>query len=191
MTKNVLLVLVLAVVVAGGAFAQEAEQGAAPQAAASKLAINAGLAIGNAGETVTSSAMGGLLSVDYRLSAVSVGGELGILNCGEAKAGAIPILAKVAYHFGNNPKMDIALVGKIGFAFGTGDGLKEASGVAYGFDLDFAYYFTPKFGIFAEGGFDRYALAGTMKTEFLGTTISIDYEMPFTKFLTLGVGFKL
>jgi hypothetical protein len=159
-----------------------------------QVTINGGLAMGNAGDSTKKSAIGVLAAVDYRLKGklpLSVGGEVGLLNSSDYKAGAIPILGRVGYHFGNNPKLDLGLVGKVGFAFGSGDGGKDAKGLAFGVGFDASYYFSPKFGAFAEVGFDQYALAAskTVATEHISMTI--DYDLPFTKFLTLGVSYKL
>jgi hypothetical protein len=142
--------------------------------------------------------IGGNVSVDYLLKTkipLSVGGEIGADSASVSTGGskntvtAIPILARVAYHFKlPPPKLDLYVLGKLGYAVGTlkGDQLKNLdnpSGFGFGFDLGAAYYFTKKIGAFAEVGFDRYLL----KSKVEGETI----DLPLTRFLTAGVSVKL
>jgi hypothetical protein len=150
--------------------------------------------------------IGGNVSVDYLLktkSPLSVGGEIGADSASvSVRSGvkdtvtAIPILARVAYHFKlPPPKLDLYVLGKLGYAVGIWKGdMKDMSngdnpgGFGFGFDLGAAYYFTKKIGAFAEVGFDRYLL----KTEAaMGGPSKTTLDMPLTRFLTAGVSVKL
>jgi hypothetical protein len=109
---------------------------------------------------------------------------------------AVPILLRVAYHFDLMPKLDLYGVGKIGYVLGSasasvpnekGKGTTSVSesgynGVGFGIDLGAAYYFVPRFGIFAEVGFDRYNL----EKDVSGAKVVV----PFSRFLTIGVSTK-
>jgi hypothetical protein len=159
MAKKFLLVLVLASVLAGGAWAQEK---------VSKITINGGFAMGNgtmqvvynsAGHTKSEPkpASGAFVSGDYRLPMklpLSVGGELGFFNCEDAKAGAIPILVRAAYHFSFNkiPKLDIYPLVKVGFALGIGDIGKELSGIAMALILASPTISHPSLAHLSKGG---------------------------------------
>jgi hypothetical protein len=129
---------------------------------------------------------------------------------------AIPLLARVAYHFDFARNLDLYIVGKIGYAFGIWKGdvydfamenddnnkgwsTSIPGGLGFGVDLGVAVYFTRNFGIFAEGGFDRYLV----KSEATGKT-NLDYDgnevpwysdqwtinLPFTRFFTVGISLK-
>jgi hypothetical protein len=96
------------------------------------------------------------------------------------------------------PKLDLYLVGKIGYSFGvwsgdTKDYLKDAganfdepSGIAFGFDVGVAYYFTSTIGVFAEAGYDLYNLES--KVSAGGQDITI--KVPFNRFFTAGLSVK-
>ncbi|GHV79301.1 hypothetical protein AGMMS49944_10920 [Spirochaetia bacterium] len=113
----------------------------------------------------------------------------------------VPILARVAYHFAPIPKLDLYLLGKIGVAFGkwsgdyydyakaNGASIDDPLGVAFGFDLGAAYYFTPHFGAFAELGFDDYALE-TEASITVSSSFTQTAKAPIVKFLTIGVAYK-
>jgi hypothetical protein len=102
----------------------------------------------------------------------------------------IPLLARVAYHFDLMAKLDLYLVGKIGFVFGTAvfdyngwttsiETTEEGvDGFGFGIDLGAAFYFTPRIGIFAEAGYDRY------------NGEKDDFTMGFIRFYTVGISTK-
>jgi hypothetical protein len=110
----------------------------------------------------------------------------------------IPLLLRAAYHFDLMPKLDLYLVGKIGYVPGIWKGdnkdfLEESGadvgalgGVGFGFDVGAAYYFNSKLGIFGEGGFDGYMLRSKIK--FGGE--SMTFKAPFYRFLTVGISGK-
>jgi hypothetical protein len=116
---------------------------------------------------------------------------------------AVPLLARVAYHFDLMPRLDLYAVGKIGVVFGMWSGLyddyvKNQQGklefppaISFGIDAGAAYYFTPLVGVFAEAGFDRYGLAAkvTLPTYTYADTIST-IKVPFNRFFTFGISTK-
>jgi hypothetical protein len=151
--------------------------------------------------------IGGNLFVDYLLPIsipLSLGFELGvdgakftIENDGEESMTAIPLLLRAAWHFDLLPKLDLYLVGKIGYVIGVWEGdvkdelekyysIDDVGGVGFGFDLGVAYYPSSKFGVFAEVGFDEYAL----ETKITGGGDSLTLKAPFNRFLTFGISGK-
>jgi hypothetical protein len=139
---------------------------------------------------------------------LSLGGEIGVdsssLGLGEDEDGnaledikvlAIPILLRAAYHFDLFPKLDLYVVGKVGFAFGSvtsgpkaiKDALDSIRGFAFGFDVGAAYYFTSFVGVFIEGGLDDYMLKAKFKDYGYG---AITLDTPFYRFVTIGLSFK-
>ncbi|MDR1466680.1 MAG: porin family protein [Treponema sp.] len=168
--------------------------------------------------------VGGNVYLDYLLPInipLSLGVEIGFDGASttaddgyEDKITAVPLLLRVAYHFDIMPKLDLYVVGKIGYAFGTWSGdtydeysvndyeyyknskVPDPAGFAFGFDVGAAYYFTPKFGIFVEAGFDQYALNSELSGEYWDdyyygwTSYKFDVELPFNRFLTLGISTK-
>jgi hypothetical protein len=153
--------------------------------------------------------LGGNLFVDYLLPIsipLSLGFEAGVDGASfESGNGtykdtitAIPLLLRAAYHFDLLPKLDLYVVGKIGYVIGiwTGDNRDDVDdmngtvdavgGVGFGFDVGAAYYFNSKFGLFAEVGFDDYALETKIKAENFSATL----KAPFNRFLTVGVSGK-
>jgi hypothetical protein len=152
--------------------------------------------------------VGGNVYVDYLLPIsipLSLGGEIGIDSSSFSYGGgkdtvlAIPLLARVAYHFDLMPKLDLYLVGKIGMAFGvwsgdmkdvaerSGGDIKMPIGFAFGFDVGAAYYFTSTIGAFAEIGFDDYMLSTKVSG---GTYDGVTIKAPFYRFFTAGLSVK-
>jgi opacity protein-like surface antigen len=113
---------------------------------------------------------------------------------------AIPLLLRVAYHVDLMARLDLYLVGKIGYTFGTWEGdykdfakknnatIDDIAGFAFGFDIGAAFYFTSVFGIFVEAGFDSYALEGKIKGSY--DSFSYTFEAPFSRFVTVGFSTK-
>jgi hypothetical protein len=108
----------------------------------------------------------------------------------------LPLMIRAAYHFDLLANLDLYLVGKIGYAVGfwsgdfydmVKDDVGDIGGVAFGFDVGAAYYFTPVFGIFAEAGFDDYALESKI-SGYEGTDYTL--KAPFNRFLTFGISTK-
>jgi hypothetical protein len=151
--------------------------------------------------------IGGNVYADYLLPIsvpLSLGFEVGVDTASFEESGAkdsilaIPLLLRVAYHFDLFPKLDLYLVGKMGYAFGVWSGdskdyvedqggkVDTAGGIAFGFDAGVAYYFTPLVGVFAEAGFDRYALS----VKVSGGGISETLDAPFSRFFTAGLSLK-
>jgi hypothetical protein len=151
--------------------------------------------------------IGGNVYVDYLLPIpipLSVGGEVGVDTSTFENGGykdtvlAIPLLARVAYHFDLFPKLDLYVVGKVGYVFGIWNGdtkdylesqggkLETEGGIAFGFDVGVAYYFTSILGVFAEAGFDRYA--GRAKAS--GGGVSQTADVSFNRFFTVGISAK-
>jgi hypothetical protein len=150
--------------------------------------------------------IGGNLYVDYLLPInipLSLGGEIGVdtstIDDGFDKDGvlAVPILLRAAYHFDLFPKLDLYVVGKLGYAIGkiTSGPLKEyvdsAGGFSFGIDVGVAYYFSSSFGVFAEAGLDDYMIE-TKITESIPYVGSFSYtvDTPFYRFATFGLSFK-
>jgi hypothetical protein len=157
--------------------------------------------------------VGGNVFVDYLLPInipLSLGFEAG-LNSGSVEGDglkdtvlAIPLLLRAAYHFDLMPKLDLYLVGKIGYVPGiwTGDNKKMLEtvggdigmmhGIGFGFDIGAAYYFNSKFGFFGEGGFDAYLLKSriTFPGSFQVQEANATLEAPFYRFLTIGISGK-
>jgi hypothetical protein len=146
--------------------------------------------------------LGGNVYVDYFLPInipLSLGGEIGADSSSFTAGGetdtvmAVPILFRAAYHFDLFPRLDLYLVGKIGYAFGfiTSGASKEdfdsAGGMAFGVDAGLAYYFSSVFGLFIEGGFDDYMV--TSKFSYGGGS-SYNVDTPFYRFVTLGISLK-
>jgi hypothetical protein len=108
------------------------------------------------------------------------------------------MLVRAAYHFDLMPKLDLYLVGKIGYVPGIWTGVAkddlESGGVTvgaiggfgFGFDAGVAYYFNSKFGLFGEGGFDAYLLRSKMTDGNDSATL----KAPFYRFLTIGISGK-
>jgi hypothetical protein len=124
----------------------------------------------------------------------------------------IPLLFRVAYHLDLLAKLDLYLVGKIGYAFGFWEGdfytwSKDApyngksgdiGGLAFGFDIGAALYLSPRFGFFVEAGFDSYALEAKLEGDAIEYYESQDYSYhweetliaPFKRFVTFGISTK-
>jgi hypothetical protein len=151
--------------------------------------------------------LGGNIYIDYLLPIgvpLSLGFEAGfdtatVEGFGAELAGnAIPLLARVAYHFDLMANLDLYLVGKIGYVLGFGryeyeieededfysysETFDNFGGMGFGFDVGAAFYFTPRIGVFAEAGFDRYNL----EKEMFGETI----KALFSRFFTVGISTK-
>jgi hypothetical protein len=142
---------------------------------------------------------GGNIFVDYLLPIgipMSLGFEVGYDTASlgnayyEIVGYAIPLLLRVAYHFDLMANLDLYLVGKVGYVLGGGtekyDGYEDTedgiNGLGFGFDVGAAYYFTPRVGVFAEAGFERYSL----EKDFDGYTL----EFPFSRFVIVGLSTK-
>ena len=126
---------------------------------------------------------GATFALDYFLGkyCFSVGGELGYIggNSYTWGFGAVPVLGRLGYHpdLGVN-NLDIYGLLKLGFAMGIGED-EKAFGFGIGFGLGGRYFFTNKFGVFTELGFERYSFAiegGDIK---------------FTKIFTIGATYKM
>jgi hypothetical protein len=151
---------------------------------------------------------GGNAYLDYLLPVgipLSLGAELGYdtgkvtIYGDDDTVAAIPVLIRAAYHFDLMPRLDLYLVGKLGYSFGSWTGpykdyaagrgvtIEDPSGVAFGFDIGAAFYVTASVGVFAEAGFDNYALEAEAKAS--GEKVAT-FEAPFKRFLTLGLSFK-
>ena len=152
--------------------------------------------------------VGGNLFVDYLLPIgipLSLGGEVGVDSASFKYAGiytdtviAIPLLLRAAYHFDLLPKLDLYVVGKIGYVIGIWEGetkdmvksigasVGDIGGIGFGFDVGAAYYFNSKLGAFAELGFDDYALESEITSSGYNQTL----KAPFNRFLTIGVSGK-
>jgi hypothetical protein len=204
--KRVFMVMALALlstVFAAGMFAQVTVSAGL---ALSSLDAEGNL-LSNFGSVDTEIGIGGNLYADYLLPVgipLSLGFEFGVDTAKFSVSGGghtykdtitvLPLLLRAAYHFDLLANLDLYLVGKIGYAVGFWGGniydalknyIDSVSGVAFGFDIGAAYYFTPVFGVFAEAGFDDYALEVKVKGGYTGTA-----EMPFYRFLTFGVSTK-
>jgi hypothetical protein len=208
MAKKIALALIVALAAAGAASAQ--------------VTISAGAALSSAdaaGVGLQSEAgLGGNIYLDYLLPIsvpLSLGFEVGYDTAAWTSdaitAITVPLLLRAAYHFDLNPKLDLYLVGKIGYVIGavSGSGISSAQsngitvegrgGIGFGFDIGVAFYFSPVVGLFAEAGFDRYnvgyTVSGDYKTyEGYGQSSTVNYsesfDVAFNRFLTVGLSFK-
>jgi opacity protein-like surface antigen len=201
MTKKLFLAALAAVLTAGAVNAQVTVSGG--------LALSYMEAKSDYGTSIEGDiGIGGNIYADYLLPIgipMSLGVEVGVdtssfkIDSAKDTVLAIPILARVAYHFDIMPKLDLYLVGKIGYAFGIWNGdtkdviekydgsIDNKGGLAFGFDVGVAFYFTPTVGIFAEGGFDDYMLESEFK--FPGEK-GEKLEVPFYRFFTVGLSLK-
>jgi hypothetical protein len=131
---------------------------------------------------------------------LSLGIEVGVDSAFSNTTLAIPLLARVAYHFDITPKIDLYLVGKAGYAFGiwrgeerdqieaSGGSVGKFGGFSFGFDVGAAYYFSSFWGVFIEAGFDQYGLTGKVNYGYGGGEEIV--KIPFRRIVTLGVSFK-
>jgi hypothetical protein len=205
MTKRIFLAAIAALAFAGAANAQITISGGFALSAAE---IKASAYEGEIG-------IGGNIYLDYLLPIgvpLSLGAEVGVdtstfpfsgggdMVGGEDVAIAIPLLLRVAYHFDLMPKLDLYLVGKIGYAFGavTGDSIdwakdqgadvKVEGGLGFGIDAGVAFYFTSLVGIFAEAGFDQYNGKYTVTDSYSDESSSTG--VIFNRFFTTGLSIK-
>ena len=208
MSKKGFLAVVLAVLAAGVVSAQVTISGGFALSymdAHASSQINSMTIKGDVGA-------GGNIYLDYLLPIgipMSLGFEFGADSSSFSQGSykdsvlAIPLLLRAAYHFDLHPKVDLYLVGKIGFVIGawSGDNYDEAKsdgatiepdppvGLGFGFDLGGAYYFTPRFGLFAEGGFDGYMLQTKIDYSNAGG-VPVTLDAPFYRFVTIGFSTK-
>jgi opacity protein-like surface antigen len=111
----------------------------------------------------------------------------------------VPLLVRAAYHFDLVSKLDLYIVGKIGYAIGFWSGAfhdtsgfsGDIGGLAFGFDAGVAYYLTPVFGLFAEAGFDDYMLETEFTEHIVGIgDLKYTLKAPFNRFVTVGISTK-
>jgi opacity protein-like surface antigen len=111
----------------------------------------------------------------------------------------VPLLVRAAYHFDLVAKLDLYVVGKIGYALGFWSGefydisgiTSDIGGLAFGFDVGIAYYLTPVFGFFAEAGFDDYMLETKFTERYVDVgDFNYTLEAPFNRFVTVGISTK-
>ena len=207
MSKKGFLAVILAVLAAGAASAQVTISGGFALSY-----MDANLKTDGAGVSIKGDVgAGGNVYLDYLLPIgipMSLGVEFGVDSSSFSSYSgwkdtvlAIPILLRAAYHFDLHPQLDLYLVGKVGWVFGAWsgdqyDGIKNMGasiepdppmGIGFGADLGIAYYFTPRFGLFAEGGFDGYMLQTKLKVSGQGTAT---LDAPFYRFVTVGISTK-
>jgi hypothetical protein len=104
----------------------------------------------------------------------SYGGYEAYTETTEIEVAVIPLLFRIAYHLDLLARLDLYLVGKFGYAFEVwkGEFIEQAPDTfTFGVDVGAAYYLSPRFGLFAEAGYDSYG----------------DY---FNRFLTFGISTK-
>ena len=190
--RNLVLAVLLSAACVTGAFAQVTVSGGFALSTTNSVTVE-GFDSGIEGDV----GVGANIYADFLLPIgvpLSLGFELGYdvsklkLGLAEETLGAVPLLLRAAYHFDLMANLDLYVVGKIGYAVGTysGSGLEDIGGVAFGFDVGAAYYFTPTVGVFAEGGFDDYAL----EAKIAGFSDS-KVKASFFRFLTAGISLKL
>jgi hypothetical protein len=205
MTKKGFLAVILAVLAAGAASAQVTISGGFALSYMNATSSGGGDSYHVKGDI----GAGGNIYLDYLLPIgipLSLGVEVGADSASFQDGGlkdtvlAIPLLLRAAYHFDLHPQLDIYLVGKAGWVFGAWSGEIRSAveregatidpdppmGMGFGADLGIAYYFTPVFGFFAEGGFDAYMLQTKVKARGLAMTL----DAPFYRFITLGFSTK-
>jgi hypothetical protein len=207
MTKKIgFLVLVMACL-AGAAYGQVTVSGGFALSTMEAKAKGGGSSMTMEGDV----GLGGNIYFDYLLPIsipMSLGFEIGADGSSFTTEGqsnskdnitAIPLLLRAAYHFDINPKMDLYLVGKVGYVIGIWEGdvknlldtmnadVDPIGGFGFGVDLGAAYYFTSNFGIFAERGFDGYMLSTKVK---ISGVSDLTIYAPFYRFLTVGISAK-
>ncbi|MDR1147170.1 MAG: porin family protein [Spirochaetaceae bacterium] len=104
----------------------------------------------------------------------SYGGYEEYTETTEVKVAVIPLLFRIAYHLDLSSRLDLYLVGKFGYAFEVWEGVfieQAPDTFTFGVDIGAAYYLSPRFGLFAEAGYDSYG----------------DY---FNRFVTFGISTK-
>jgi hypothetical protein len=200
--------LLFSVVCARGVFAQITVSGGLAVSTVTEITVSG---MGKA-DVDSGLGIGGNLFVDYLLPIglpLSLGAEVGVDGAkftiggsGDETIMAIPLLLRVAYHFDLMPKLDLYVVGKIGYvpALWEGtqkDNLEKAGGsvgnlggVGFGFDVGAAYYFNSRVGAFAELGFDGYMLESEISGGNEGEAISATLKAPFYRILTIGSSVK-
>jgi hypothetical protein len=214
--KRVFMVMVLALlstVFAAGVFAQVTVSAGLALSSIKNIEVSGGGSVPVSTET----GIGGNLYADYLLPVgfpLSLGFEIGVdtgkftikqaiynydtgvTSDANETMTVLPLLLRAAYHFDLLANLDLYLVAKIGYAAGfwsgdlydaVKDDLGPIGGVAFGFDIGAAYYFTPVFGIFAEAGFDDYALEAKI-SGYNGADLTL--KAPFNRFLTFGISTK-
>jgi hypothetical protein len=173
--------------------------------ASAQVTLSGGFAISSVKAKVASYSydgeigFGGNIFVDYLLPIgvpLSLGFEAGYDTAslkadeGTLSGYAIPFLARAAYHFDFLANLDLYVVGKAGYVLGGGktDDLSEdgVNGFGFGIDVGAAYYFTPRIGIFAEAGFERYSLTKDITSE----SYTVAFEFPFSRFVIVGLSTK-
>jgi hypothetical protein len=202
------LCLVLAAGCVTGAFAQVTVSGGLALSSLTGVKLSGSFAGTSSPKVDSGIGIGGNVFVDYLLPIglpLSLGAEIGIdgtkftiESWGEETVTAIPLLLRAAYHFDLVPKLDLYVVGKIGYVFGTWKGDQKTwlednqvtvgsiGGFGFGIDAGVAYYFNSTMGAFAEVGFDDYML----KSKLSGFGISETLDAPFHRFLTAGISAK-
>lgn len=196
--KKLVLILLVLVVVGGSAFAFDIHSFPAP-IEKGNLMITPMVGIGR--YWWGGFALAIPVAIEYALPinfALSVGGETGVafgFTGGDSFYGTailVPIMAKVAWHpnFEVN-KLDTYIALKMGVAIsflaGASEVVKGGVGFAWGFDLGVRYFFTPKFSISGELGYDYYMI--TIKEDWYGGTWK--WRWPIGTFLRVGVTFKI
>jgi hypothetical protein len=192
----VMVVALLSTVFAAGVFAQVTVSGGVALSSTSSVSID-----GSSTDIEGDIGVGGNIYADYLLPIgipLSLGFEFGYdvstlkYGVAEETLAAIPLLLRAAYHFDLMASLDLYLVGKIGYAIGiwSGSGMEEIGGIAFGFDVGVAFYFTPIVGIFAEAGFDDYALKSEVKESSYGESYSYTVNAAFFRFVTAGISLK-
>ena len=207
MAKKIALALIAAFAVAGAASAQITVSGG--------FALSSATVEGFGWSEDSEVGIGGNIYLDYLLPIgvpLSLGAEVGVDTAewpeGRGTTGiAIPLLLRAAYHFDLHPRLDLYLVGKIGYVIGAVSGgniedvkksgytVNAMGGIGFGADLGIAFYFSPVVGLFAEAGFDRYNGAYTVSgSENTGGGATINFSdtasVAFNRFLTAGLSFK-
>jgi hypothetical protein len=127
---------------------------------------------------------------------------------------AIPLLLRMAYHLDLLPKLDLYLVGKIGYVIGIWEGeykdwekswkskIEPVGGLGLGIDVGAAYYFNSKLGVFVEAGFDSYMLTtkvtgkveeGEVIGDYIYDAIDWNYTINalFSRIVTFGLSAKM
>jgi hypothetical protein len=183
--KNFVFAALLSAVCVTGTFAQVTVSGGVALSTITGVEVSG--TTYDVGGTV---GIGGNVFLDYLLPIsvpLSLGAEIGVdvakvEDSGySSEASAIPILLRAAYHFDLMPKLDLYVVGKIGYVIGN-VASESLGGLGFGADIGAAYYFNSKIGIFGEAGIDDYTLEKDIDGE--------KYKVLFLRFATIGVSGK-
>jgi hypothetical protein len=196
MFKKMCLVLLLAVVACGGAFAFDATS--LPGCIESgNILVSPMFKIGTGYWTGSAISIGA--AVEYALGLpLLVGGEAGFVMLTGTDVKSIPILGRVSYHPNFEVEnLDVYLTLKIGYnillsGFDYGySGESWSGGISYGGNVGCRYFFNDTMAVLGELGYDNYAISWDYKYSYGMYSYSYSGKGYLNTYFTLGISFKL